>query len=103
MHGQFETFFVAVVLGEEQIFRSKHSLAAYIVGVHTFPTSRYCATVEYDLKTIVVGITQYILVQFHCFLFVTTEEIHFDTLDTDTFEPSHFLLAYNRSVHTVAW
>ena len=55
------------------------------------------------LQTIIVGIAQDIFIEFHRLLFVTTEEVNFDSHYTYLLHPSHLLLAGDGIVHNLTW
>ena len=56
MSGGIHSLNVAEMLLEINVLRGKHSFAAHIVGIHTFPASRQCAAVEYHHQSKIVGI-----------------------------------------------
>ena len=88
-------------LAENHVLGGKHSLAAYVVGIHPFPSARHRAAMEYHAYAVVVGIAEDVLVQAHCLLFVAAEEVHLDALYAYLLHPFHRLLALYRAAHHV--
>ena len=103
MHGKLETFLLGMMLLEEYILRSKHSLTRYIIREHAFPTTWQSTSMEDNLQTIIVGIAKDILVQLHNMLLVATEEVNLYAFDAYRLHPPHLLFTCNYRVHTVAW
>ncbi len=100
MHGEFETFLTSMMIREAYILRCEHSLRSNIVRIHTFPTTWDCATMEYHLQTMTVGIREDIFVELHHLLLIRAKEVDLDTCDIILLHPCHLLLTSNRSVHT---
>ena len=102
MHRHFESLLFGMIIGKVNILRSQSCLAGYIVRIHTLPTARHGTTVEDHLQAVIVGIAQDILVEFHRFLLVASEEIHLDTYHAYLLHPRHLLLAGDSIVHNLA-
>ena len=103
MQASIESFLITKVLVENHILGCEHSLATYIVGVHTFPSARDGTAVEDYHQTMIVSITQDIFIQTHRLLFVSTKEINFDSFHSKTLQPFHFTFADNGIVHVIHW
>ena len=101
MQAGIESLFITEMLVENQILGSQYRFAAYIVGIHPLPSARHCTAVEDYHQTVIVSITQNTFIQTHGFLFVSTEEIDFDTFHTLLLKPFHFTLADNRIIHHI--
>src|SRR5574344_2838059 len=82
-----------------QVLAGEHSLRCCIGREHTLPTTGQGATMEYDEKSVVVGIGKDILIKLHHRLLVATEEIHLDTTNTNALHPCHLGATGLRLVH----
>ena len=101
MQAGIESLFITEMLVENQILGSQYRFAAYIVGIHPLPSARHCTAVEDYHQAVIVSITQNTFIQTHGFLFISTEEIDFDTFHTLFLKPFHFTLADNRIIHHI--
>ena len=54
------------------------------------------------LYAVVVGVAQDVLIELHCLLLVSAEEIHLDTLHADALHPGHCFLALYGVAHDTA-
>src|SRR5574344_174029 len=85
-----------------EILARQHSLAGYIVGIHTLPSSRYGTSVEDYFQSVIVGIAENTFVGLHHNLFVTSEEVDLDAFDTGLLHPFHLFAALDGVVHDAA-
>ncbi len=96
-----ESFHIAENLLEYKVFRCENGFAAHVVGVHALPASGKGATVEDNVDSVVCGIAENVLVEAHCFLLVTAEEVDLDALHAVVFQPLHLFFTYDGAVHLV--
>ena len=99
MQAGIESLGIATFLREVQVLTGQYRLTGHEIGIHPLPTARKSATVVNHHQTVIVGISQDVLVKLHGLLLVASDKVYLNTPDAGFLHPFHFTTTDYHVVH----